>query len=276
MAEIPRALPATIECMLRLRWVLFVFLGLDAVGHAVKPQPCGADAQDPIVTDRPQITSSSIVVPCGSLQFENGLMETSSAGQRGYDFPETSVRFGVARKTEIRIGVPDYFENDVTSVFADGLGDMSIGFKQQLDPIRGFGVSIIPTLSFPTGANAITSHGYDPSVQLPWSQALSKNWTAAGMFSVGWPTVDRRRNATGQASLYFDKQLTAPCDAYLEYSGSFPQRGGPQHAIDFGTAYKISPHQQLDFHFGFGLSSATPDHTIGFGYSVRFQLIRTK
>jgi hypothetical protein len=36
-------------------------------------------------------------------------------------------------------------------------------------------------------------------------------------------------------------------------------------------AYKISPHQQLDFHFSFGLSAAAPDHAIGFGYSVRFQ-----
>jgi hypothetical protein len=67
-----------------------------------------------------------------------------------------------------------------------------------------------------------------------------------------------------------------PWDAYVEYSGSFPQRGSPQHEIDFGTAYKISPHQQLDFHCGFGLSSAATDHSVGFGYSVRFQRIHAK
>jgi hypothetical protein len=76
--------------------------------------------------------------------------------------------------------------------------------------------------------------------------------------------------------VYFDRQLTAPWDAYVEYSGDFPLRGGPQHAIDFGTAYKLSPHQQFDFHFGFGLSAAAPDYTIGVGYSVRFQLVRVK
>jgi hypothetical protein len=91
-----------------------------------------------------------------------------------------------------------------------------------------------------------------------------------------WPTETARHNLTGQASVYFDRQLTAPWDAYVEYSGAFPQRGGPQHTIDFGTAYKLSPHQQLDFHCGFGLSAATPDHTIGFGYSVRFQAIRSR
>ncbi len=85
-----------------------------------------------------------------------------------------------------------------------------------------------------------------------------------------------RRNATGQGSVFFDRQLAQTVDAYVEYSGAFPQRGGPQNIIDFGAAYKPSPHQQLDFHCGFGLSSAAADHVIGAGYSVRFQVIRSK
>src|SRR5580692_11178410 len=75
---------------------------------------CGANAQSTIATDRPQITNSSIVVPCGSLQFENGFQETGNGGQRSYDFPETSVRLGVANKTELRLTVPNYFYNDDT------------------------------------------------------------------------------------------------------------------------------------------------------------------
>lgn len=178
--------------------------------------------------------------------------------------------------------VPDYYWNFSSgSGGATGLGDMSLGFKTQLGPVKGFDVSIIPSVSFPTGANAISSHGYDPAVQAPWSRGLSKNWTVAGMFSVAWPSQTgadggTRRNVTGQGSVFFDRQLTAPWDAWVEYSGSFPQRGGPQNIIDFGTSYKPSPHQQLDFHAGFGLSSAAPDHLIGFGYSVRFQVIRIK
>jgi len=46
--------------------------------------------------------------------------------------------------------------------------------------------------------------------------------------------------------------------------------------IDFGTAYKPTLHQQLGFHCGFGLSAATPDRSIGVGYSVRFQVIRSR
>jgi Putative MetA-pathway of phenol degradation len=247
-----------------------VCLYLTVTAYQGRAEHCGAGASAAIATDRPQVTSSSIVVPCGSLQFENGVERV----QHGFDLPETSIRFGVPGKAELRLGVPNYLYYDNAP---SGFGDMSIGFKTQLGPaLGGFDVSVVPTLSLPSGASQISSHGYDPSVQVPWSHAIGKNWTAAGMFSVLWPTQDGRRNVTGQASFYLDRQLTAPLDAYVEYSGDFPERGGPQHSIDFGFAYKLSPHQQLDFHTGFGLSAAATDYTVGVGYSVRFQLVTAR
>jgi len=257
-------------------WFFFWWMAGPCAFGTAAPR-CGANAGSTIATDRPQITNSSVVVPCGSLQFENGFQATGDAGQPTYDVPETSVRFGVANKTELRLGVPDYFFNGgVASGFTNGFGDTSVGFKQQLGPAHGFDVSLIPSVSLPSGANQISSHGYDAALQLPWSRGLSKNWTAAGQFAVMWPTESGRHTATGQASVYFDRQLTAPWDAYVEYSGEYPQRGGPVHGIDFGTALKISPHQQLDAHGGVGLSAAAPDYSVGFGYSVRFQMIRAQ
>lgn len=263
--------------MLRFTCVLLLW-GTGTLALHANAQRCGANDQRPISTDRPTVASSSTVVPCGSLQFENGVQETSSGGQRTYDLPETAIRFGVTNKTELRFGVPNYFFDDNTaSGSTTGLGDLSLGFKQQFGSAPGgFNVSLIPSVSFPTGANAISSHGYDPSVQLPWSHALPRNWTVAGMFALTWPTEGTQRNLTGQATAFFDRQLTRPWDAYVEYSGAFPQRGGPQHVFGFGTSYKPSLHQQLDFHCSFGLSAAAPDHIIGVGYSVRFQVIRSK
>jgi hypothetical protein len=258
--------------------ILLLCVATGTLAHQAKALTCRANAQSAIATDRPQITNSSVVVPCGSLQFENGLQETGNGGQRTFDLPETAVRFGIARKTELRLAAPDYFFNDDTaSGFANGVGDLIVGLKQQLGPTRGgFDVSLIPSESLPTGSNSISSHGYDPTVQLPWSRSLTRNWTAAGMFSLTWPTEGGRRNLAGQSSLYFDRQLTPSWDAYVEYSGVFPQRGDPQQVFDFGTAYKPTPHQQLDFHCGIGLSASTPDHSIGVGYSVRFQVIRSR
>src|ERR1700733_1570361 len=134
--------------MPRFLFALFLSVMTGTFALQAKAQACGANAQDPIATDRPQITSSSIVVPCGSLQFENGFQETSNGGQRSFDLPETAVQVGIASKTELRFETPDYFFNDATaSGFATGFGDLTLGFKQQLGPARGgFDVSLIPSV----------------------------------------------------------------------------------------------------------------------------------
>ena len=93
--------------MLRSTCALFFSVTVGTLALQAKAQTCGANTQSPIATDRPQITSSSVVVPCGSLQFENGFQETSNGGQRSFDLPETAVRIGIANKTELRFAAPD-------------------------------------------------------------------------------------------------------------------------------------------------------------------------
>lgn len=254
-----------------------LLLPLILIGMAsLKAQDQPASSSPPTInTDRPAITDASTVVPRGYLLFENGFTETGSLGQSGFDFPETLVRFGLNSSTELRFTPPNYFQNFNTGRgFGSGWGDLSLGIKQQLaaNP-DGFDVALIISLSFPSGAQIISSHGYDPSLLLPWSHPISKNWTAAGMFSIFWPTEGPRRNLTGQASFYLDRQLTSRWDAFIEYGGEYPQRGGPQHILHVGTSFKLTSNQQLDFHYGVGLSSASVDHFVGFGYSFQFQLL---
>jgi len=249
--------PVLIACM----------LVLIASGHAA-----GDDGtQAPIATDRPSTTASSVVVPLGSLQAENGLADTEAQGQHTLDGPETLLRFGLLSKTELRLTAPNYFGQLTTG--SSGFGDVAIGVKQQLGPASGFDISLILTLSLPTGARAISSHGYDPSVQMAWSRALSPHWTVAGMLSIYWPTQGDRRNPTGETTFLISRQLAKRWDGFAEYAGSFPERGGPRNLVHFGTAWKLTPRQQLDFHVGVGLSSAAVDHFIGFGYSFRLQAL---
>jgi hypothetical protein len=255
-------------------WALLCCL-LGAARLCAQDQQPASSAPPVISTDRPAITDASTVVPSGYFVFENGFEETGSQGQSSFDFPETLVRFGLTSTTELRLDVPDYFANANTGRgFGSGWGDLGLGVKQQLVAgYAGFDASLIVELSFPTGANIISSHGYDPQFLLPWSHPLSKNWTAAGMFSILWPTEDGRRNLTGQASFLIDRQITGPWDAFIEYGGEFPERGGPTHIVHTGTSFKITPNQQIDFHVGFGVSAAAPGHFIGFGYSLQFDAL---
>jgi hypothetical protein len=235
-------------------------------------QPQSVNTAGPMATDRPAVTNSSVVVPVGSLQVENGFLETGSQGQSILDGPESLVRFGIAKRTELRFTMPNYFHN---LSGGSGFGDFAFGVKEQLGPTPGkFDVSAILFLSFPTGANGVSSAGFDPGLQIPWSRALSASWTAAGMFSVYWPTQSGTRNVTGESTFLLDRQLTKPWDAFVEYAGDFPEVGGPRHLLHFGTALKITQQQQIDFHVGVGLSSAAMDYLVGIGYSFRFQAVR--
>jgi len=67
-----------------------------------------------------------------------------------------------------------------------------------------------------------------------------------------------------------------PWDAFIEYMGDFPESGGSRQLLNFGTSLKVAKRQQIDFHFGVGLTPAAVDHFIGIGYSFRFRLTRGK
>lgn len=242
---------------------------LRVAAQACKP----AEPDQSISTDRPSFTNASTTVPCRSLQFENGLNETAEQGQRSWDLPQTLVRYGATSRTELRLTAPDYNWNAAEGhTFATGQGDIAVGVKEQLGPVHGFDLAAIATLSFPTGAMGTSSQGYDATLQLPWSRKVSKSWTADGMFSVAWPTQNGMHDATGQITALLDRQLSGPWDVFAEYAGSFPQNGGPQHMIDFGSTYKLTKNQQIDLRGGTGLSAAAVDHFVGGGYSFRFSL----
>ena len=227
-----------------------------------------------IATDRPAVTDSSAVVPSGMLQVENGVLDTGNQGHNTLDLPEALIRVGIGPSTELRFTAPDYYQNSVTpGGLASGFGDLAVGIKQQLRTAQGgFEVAAVVSLSFPTGAAAISSHGYDPSFQLPWSRPLSTNWTVAGMLSIYVPTADGAHMVVGESTVLLDRQLTKAWDAFTEYAGDFPQAGGPRHLLHFGTAYKVRARQQVDLHVGIGLSAAAVDHFVGVGYSFRFGL----
>ena len=66
---------------------------------------------DPIDTDRPDVTNSSIVVPFGSLQSENGINLTRQDGAEIFDGTNSRLRLGVAPCLEILVDLPDYTGN---------------------------------------------------------------------------------------------------------------------------------------------------------------------
>jgi hypothetical protein len=226
--------------------------------------------QPDINTDRPDVTESAVVIPRASLQIENGTTRTLDHGNHSVDFSETLIRLGILSGTELRLDVPNYLNEIAGAGLRSGFGDLSLGIKQQLGPLPGgVDLAVIIAVSFPTGQSGVTSGGYDPFIKFPWSKELKSGWSVGGQQSLFWNTVDGRRNGTWEPTQYLEKQIAKPVDAFVEYAGDYLWRGASRQLLHFGAAYKITPLHQIDFHFGFGLNAATPNHFFAVGYSFR-------
>jgi hypothetical protein len=222
-----------------------------------------------LVTDRPDITESSIVVPAGTLVAESGFTWTRDQGKGVLDLSESLVRFGLGYRTELRFGVPSYFHN-LGERGPSGFDDASFGVKEQIGPLPGgIDLAVIVAVSFPTGAWALTTHGVDPVIKVPWSRELKHGWSFGGMQSLFYQTEDGQRNPIWEATFYLEREITRRADWFVEYAGDFPRTGGSSQIIHCGTAFRVTPKQQIDFHFGFGLSSAAPKYFVGAGYSFQ-------
>lgn len=252
--------------MTTVRRMALMFIMFNPISSAQSPS---AVTDPEIVTDRPDVTESSIVVPKGSLQFENGLTWTRDHGSQTFDLSESLIRFGVTARTEVRIVVPNYL-GGISGLDATGFGDIAFGIKQQLGPLPGgFDLSVIVALSLPTGSSHVSSHGYDPFIKFPWSKELKAGWSIGGMQSLFWNTDAAKRNGVWEPTFYIEKEITKALDSFAEYAGDFAQQGGPKEIAHFGAAYRFTPRQQVDFHFGFGVSRSAPTHFFAVGYSFR-------
>jgi len=89
-----------------------------------------SDASQDIVTDRPSVTNSSVVVPTGSLQMENGVNWTAHPGQGALDGPNTRFRFGIGGCTEMLVDLPDY-TGGIHGHGPSGFSDVAPAIKHQ-------------------------------------------------------------------------------------------------------------------------------------------------
>jgi Putative MetA-pathway of phenol degradation len=262
-------MPNTLCSSLRLL-LCFVLLSSALAGGTLPAR--GADAcptaADDIATDRPDVTNSSLVVPLGSFQAENGVDWSVRHGANAIDGTSTRLRLGISHCTEFLIDVPSYF-GSLNGAHSSGFSNTVISFKRQLPVPFGFDLSATAGLGFPSGSSKISGHGYQPYIQFPWSHSIAEGWGVEGMFTLIWFPSESVRNPTFEPTLSLEKEFGPSTDIFVEYVGDYDHQR-PAQLLDGGGAWRFTKTQQLDFHVGFGLNSSTVDHYFGIGYSFRF------
>jgi hypothetical protein len=237
-----------------------------ANAYMARADNCPTSA-DEIATDRPDVTNSSLVVPLHSVQAENGVDWTVRHVSNSLDASNTRLRAGLAHCTEFLIDLPSYF-GSLNGSQSSGFSNVVVSFKRQLLVPFGFNLSATAGLGFPSGSGAISGRGYQPYIQFPWSHAIADEWAASGMFTLTWYTNEPTRNPTFEHTFSLEREFGATGDLFAEYAGDYSHQR-PSQLLDGGGSWRLTKTQQLDFHAGFGLNTATVDHYFGLGYSIR-------
>lgn len=219
-----------------------------------------------LVTDRPDQTESSNIVPVGWFQLEAGLAHQKAGDVSGESIADTLVRIGVVRGLELRVGLSGYQSLDLPSGPAiSGLGDSSIGFKLSLAEERGARpeIALLVASTLPTGSADLTSDRADPSFRFTLANTLTERLSLGTNAGIAWRTEP---DATGHVNTRAVFEWTAALGIgatdvlafFVElYGESGVSAVGSDALFDGGVTYLIRPNVQFDIAAGVDLSDSS-------------------
>lgn len=227
-------------------------------------------ASDTIATDRPDVTNSSVVVPVGTFQSENGLDLANLRTATVLEGTESRLRLGVATCVELLVDLPSY-SLGVAGDALMGFSNLAPAIKWQLGPLPSdVDLSLTVGAALPTGRVRLVGPGPQPYLQLSWSRELGNGWGVSGMLTAFFSPANSADSRATQSTFAIERELGDSTDVFMEYAGEFRSHDRPSHLLNVGGAYRFTPRQQLDFHVAGGLTRSAPSYVIGVGYSIRF------
>ena len=242
-----------------------VFLGAASIATAGE---CPNTTSE-IATDRPDVTNSSLVVPVGSLQNENGLNTTGRPLESTFDGTNSRWRFGVAPCLEILVDLPNYV-GSLKGGPASGFTDVIPAMKWQFSSLpEQWNLAVTAGAGLPTGSSRIAGPGLQPYLQFPWSHELGGGWGTSGMLTTFFFPGILSNKQTTEATFVLERKVTERASVFVEYVGDYPSRESNVQMINSGSSYLLTRTQQIDFHVAFGINRNSPNYILGVGYSFR-------
>jgi hypothetical protein len=252
--------------------------------------PCiaqeNASPKPDLVTDRPDQTESSAVVPPGYFQVETGwiLSRHQEGGIRTntHTFPGTLFRIGALDRMELRLGYNGALWEETQEagqkVSSSGSGDMGIGTKFYFWEEQGWipETALLARVSLPGGKDPFSSGRADPTFRFSLSHTLSDRLSFGYNLGATWESTldegsDRDTLSLFNYTAVLGIGLSERAGLFVEAFGDIPfnASGGPRNSLDGGFTYLIRDNLQIDGSAGIGLSSSADDWFVGLGASAR-------
>ena len=244
-----------------------------------------AQAEDSIVTDRPDFVESSDVVGLGRFQVETGLTSDRHAQDgvtvRTLTTP-TLFRYGIGETTELRLETDGWTHERTsdavagTSATARGWSDLSLGVKWHVLEGKDStpGVAWLLHVDTATGSKAFRGVGLRPSLRAAIEWDLPEEFSLGVMPGVYVDRNDAGKRYTGAIlAATLGKEWSPRWHSFLEVAGqqlASKRNGGAVVTLDAGLAFVATPTLQFDIEVARGLSDAAPDLESGVGVSIKF------
>lgn len=242
--------------------------------------PLWGQSGEPLITDRPDFTESTVAVSPGSLQLEAGYTLTRAAEVESHALGEVLLRLGAVPGLELRLGLSSYVIEDRGADSERGFADLFVGTKLELlegsESVASWrpSVAVLAGTTLPTGDDALGSDEVNPgaTLALGWEVssrvAIGSNLSVASLHSDG----DRFEQVSGSVSLA--AALTDRVGAYVEFFGFSPQEAqGPDASfLNGGVTLLVGYDLQFDARAGVGLNDVDPDYFLGVGAAWRLRL----
>jgi len=249
-------------------------------GRIPKPQPPAEE--DRLEPDRPHFPEASTAAGRGRVILEGGYTFNNKGDTfASHAFPEMLWRVGMFTDWfELRFGQSFLHQRErLASVTTDtsGLQDLYLGAKIAVMEQHGWlpAVALIPQMSVPTGARAVTAGRTLPGLNADFAWDIVKDFFSIELLVATNRVKDeggsaRLELATGLTGSF---QLTKKLEGFIEWDAYYPTGGigpaAPRHYAVGGLVYFISRDLAVDARLGVGLNHNSNDFLVGLGFAVR-------
>jgi hypothetical protein len=247
-------------------------LALSLISSAV------ADEAKPMITDRPDFTESTAVVPSGRTQIEGGITISRSGDEHSSSLGEMLVRHSLGQWSELRVEVPSRSLVRGNSSKSSDFGDGSLGFKVVLAPGSGFGfnkpsVALIGSASLPIGSRDARGSGFQPEAKLLLGVDLSERFSLSSNLNVAHLKDQNGHFNEFSASVSLGMGISRRTGAFVEFFGFLPSgKRDSSKYLNGGFTYLMNDDLQLDARLGLGIDNdvSGPDMFYGVGLAKLF------
>jgi hypothetical protein len=238
-------------------------------------------AEQEFAADRPGFATSPNVLGRGLTQVEGGVsLSVDTDGdirEHTLTFGSPLIRIGVGRSVELRIA-GDGFQlarsiDSGSHNRAAGWSDLAVGAKFTVVNQGRIlpAISLLPSISVPTGYGAFASSTYDPSLAVAWLKTLPAGLSLGGTLTATEISDGQVRHGQYTSAISMGIPAPARLASYVEiYTVS---SGGPGRAStwvsDAGVSRNLGANLQIDIEAGRQISHGGPCWFVAAGFALR-------